>query len=86
MPSDDGRSTTANMSPEQRARADALGIARWVLGVRRDPDGNRVVDVVDLVAVAQWVLTGEEPFTTRATEAVTQLDGTVLPLSGGGDS
>lgn len=50
-----------NLSAEQRARADALRAARTVLAAKAMLSSS-AVDPVDLISVARYVMTGEDPW------------------------
>lgn len=48
-----------SLSPEQKARADALQVASSCFGSPKEPFDD------DLVRAAQWILTGEHPALPR---------------------
>lgn len=58
---------TPGLSAEQKARVDAVRVAREVTAQAGHPmSASWQVDVVDLISVAQFILTGQDPF--EATE------------------
>ena len=65
--------TETTLTVEQQQRADALRAAREVI-VTRTPGfvGSTDVDAVDLIAVAQFILDGRDPW--EAVAAVEELD------------
>lgn len=61
----------SSLTVEQQQRADALRAAREVI-VSRTPIGSANVDGVDLLAVAQFILDGRDPW--EAVASVEELD------------
>jgi len=64
----------SNLNAEQLARAEALGEARAVLAYR-GPLVTGAVDAIDLVKVAGWIITGQDPWLDDAAETPEQSGG-----------
>lgn len=69
----DGPTVTYILDDEQRARVEALNEARFIVA-RRKADGSEKVNILDVVALARFILTGEDPWQPRSAD-----DDNVLP-------
>lgn len=55
-------SETYHLDRDQQRRAEALKVARETLATRTPIGATGGVNAADLVAVAEWVMTGENPW------------------------
>lgn len=66
----DEDTTILGLMPEQQARTLALKDARLVM--RNSPFGSNTPDAMDLYYLAQYIITGEDPWTSGTTESPSQ--------------
>lgn len=62
--------STLSLSTEQKARVDAVRVAHEVSAKRASMSASWQVDVVDLIAVAQFILSGRDPFEAMESDEV----------------